>query len=135
MKKDEFKVGDTVYCVIFGKGKIIDIGIGTYPLSVEFFYGNSNFTRGYTQDGKYADSGFRTLFFEEIKIPESAYKRPKWRAEKGCDYFYVMSEGNINITVDNRTKCNDLYFKHGNYFKTEEEAKESKFYKVFHGEE
>ena len=118
--------------MIYGKGIVKRIDIGSYPVRVEFFYVNSTLTIGYTQDGKYTEEGLRTLFFEEIPIPESAYKKPKWRAEKGCNYFYVMSDGNINITFDDRTECNDLCFKHGNYFKTEEEAKESKFYKVFH---
>ena len=132
MKIDEFKVGDTVYCVIFGKGIVKSIDFGDYPVYVEFFIGNSTFKISYTQDGKYDANGLRTLFFEEIKIPESAYKRPRWRAREGGRYYYVGALGDVASITELESDYDNKMFNVGNYFKTEEEAKESKFYKVFH---
>ena len=135
MKKDEFKVGDTVYCVIFGKGKIIDKTYNiynVYPLKVEF---ENGIKYTYTQDGKSIATSNRTLFFEEIPIPESAYIRPRWRAEDPEHYYFMAGTGLVAVQKDFGSFENDKHFETGNYFKTEEEAKESKFYKVFHEEE
>ena len=59
-------------------------------------------------------------------------KRPKWRAEPERKYYFVESTGVVisgyeygNINAEER-------FQVGNYFKSEKEAKESKFYEVFH---
>src|SRR5574344_855888 len=100
MKKDEIKVGDTVYCVIFGKGTVKSIDIGDYPVFVEFFLGNSMCIIAYTQDGKFDTSGLRTLFFEEIPIPESAYKIPRWRAEKQDSYCFIAGTGLVTMEKD-----------------------------------
>ena len=135
MKADEFKVGDKVYCVIFGKGTIKSIDIGDYPVCVEFFLGNSMCIIAYTQSGKFDIKGLRTLFFEEIKIPESAYKRPKWRADTNNIYYYINASGDFAFMSESGNDYDNKKFNIGNYFKTEEEAKESKFYKVFHEEE
>ena len=135
MKKDEFKVGDTVYCVIFGKGKIIDKTYNiynAYPLKVEF---ENRIKYSYTQDGKSTATSNRTLFFEEIKIPESASKRPRWRAEYPDPYYFIAGTGLVTLQKELGFFENEVHFETGNYFKTEEEAKESKFYKVFHEEE
>ena len=130
MKKDEFKAGDTVYCTMYGKGVVERIDEnGDYPVLVTF---KNGVTKSYTKDGRFYAEVNRTLFFEEIKIPESAYVRPKWRAEKGCKYFLINSIGDIYNTMDNYYEIDDLHFETGNYFKTEEEAKQSKFYKIFH---
>lgn len=130
MKKDEFKVGDTVYCTMYGEGFIEHIDEnGDYPVSVAFKNGA---IKSYTKHGRFYAEVNRTLFFEEIPIPESAYVRPKWRAEKGGKYFLINSTGDIYNTTDNYYEINGLHFKTGNYFKSEEVAKQSKFYKVFH---
>jgi hypothetical protein len=135
MKADEFKVGDTVYCVIFGKGTVKSIDIGDYPVFVEFFLGNSMCIIAYTQSGKFDINGLRTLFFEEIPIPESAYKRPRWRADIGTAYYYINAFGDVTFVAESEDHYDNKKFNIGNYFKTEEEAKESKFYKVFHEED
>lgn len=134
MKADEFKVGDTVYCIIHGKGIICQIsGSIDYPVLVKFSDGELK--RCYTQDGRYVKEGGRALFFEEIIIPESAYKRPRWRAKSGDIYCHICGTGLIMHSAEYNTLENDAHFNTGNYFKTEEQAKESKFYKVFHEEE
>lgn len=134
MKKDEFKVGDEVYCFFNKKGKCIKIEYDrrTYPVIIRFETGK---VLSYTPSGKCEINGVRTLFFEEIKIPESAYKRPRWRAEEGKYYYYISGTGLIMHSAEYNTFEDDARCNTGNYFKTEEEAKESKFYKVFHEEE
>ena len=134
MKADEFKVGDEVYCFFNKKGKCIRIEYDrrTYPVIIRFETGK---VLSYTSSGKCEINGVRTLFFEEIIIPESAYKRPRWRAESGGEYFLVGSSGDIYSTRDNYYEIDDLHFKTKNYFVSKQEARESKFYKVFHEEE
>lgn len=134
MKKDEFKVGDEVYCFFNKKGKCIRIENDrrTYPVVIRFETGK---ILSYTSSGKYEINGVITLFFKKIIIPESAYKRPRWRAKSGDIYCHISGTGLITHSSEYNTFENDVHCNTGNYFKTEEEAKESKFYKVFHEEE
>lgn len=70
---DEFKVGDTVWCVLNGKGEVVSVRKNdNYPVEVEFENTGNNY---YTEDGRYCDEYPRTLFFSEPKI-EAAVKRP-----------------------------------------------------------
>lgn len=70
---DEFKVGDVVYDVVKGKGKVTEINNGnTYPVFVIF---SEDDCSTYTQDGRQWLEHNRTLFFSEPKI-EASVKRP-----------------------------------------------------------
>jgi hypothetical protein len=74
MKQDEFKVGDTVWCVINGKGTVILASTGeAYPVVVQF----KNRRDSYTEDGKMfmGWGARRALYFSEPKI-EGATERP-----------------------------------------------------------
>lgn len=75
-KADEFKVGDTVYCVLWGKGKVTYVEYvdenAHYPVEVNF---ERIVPMWYTLDGKYSDDYPRTLFFSEPKI-EASVTRP-----------------------------------------------------------
>jgi hypothetical protein len=62
-------------------------------------------------------------------------KSPRWRAEKGGKYFYVCSLDGISYENDDYGYSDNRNYNSGNYFRTEEEAKNSKFYKVFHEED
>ena len=67
MNNCNFKVGQTVWCLIYGEGTIVDIGDNPHdtPVLVHF---NSGYVNGYTLDG-YMDVGVnRALFFSEPKI-------------------------------------------------------------------
>lgn len=78
MKKDEFKAGDSVWCMIYGKGVVSTISDDKeYPVVVTFGEG-IGIERSYTTDGRCHINLNRTLFFEEVKIPASAYIKPKW---------------------------------------------------------
>lgn len=131
MKVDKFKVGDKVWYLNKGWGNVVnDRYIKSHPIIVEFKNGDM---MAFTGDGKCNNTDKNgALFFEEITIPKSAYIRPKWRAEKDREhYYYVSSYGSVGKDTDYRRNADNKRFEVGNYFKTEEEAKESKFYKVF----
>ncbi|MGL5050649.1 MAG: hypothetical protein ACRC6E_08515 [Fusobacteriaceae bacterium] len=125
-----FKVGDKVYDIKFGFGEVVEIReCGLNNVGVKF----GNFVRFYTQYGFYGAIDFnRSLFFEEIEIPVSALTRPRWRALKGGVFWYVSAFGIATKGIDYYSICDDTLNKVGNYFKTEEETEESRFYKVFH---
>ncbi|MGL5711723.1 MAG: hypothetical protein ACRCX2_01780, partial [Paraclostridium sp.] len=79
-----FKVGDRVWCVDFGWGTVVAIKSLSYPVNVEFDDGQH---QSFVEDGRHYQSGLRALFFEEIDIPKSALKRPRFRAKKDENYF------------------------------------------------
>ena len=69
----EFKVGDTVWCVAYGKGKVVHVNeTGAYPVKVQFVDLNSDY---YTYEGKLRKKGSRTLFFNEPTV-EGKTTRP-----------------------------------------------------------
>jgi hypothetical protein len=134
MKADGFKVGDTVYCILYGKGKCVAIKKNeNYPVVVKMEEKGEFIC--YSYNGQYSSGQKQVLFFEEIIIPESAYKRPRWRAEKLGSYYTVSAAGEILKYNDVGSTGDNKFFIAKNYFKTVQEAKESKFYKVFHEEE
>lgn len=64
--ENHFKVGQTVWDVVYGKGEVVNIlqtGL-KYPVVVEFVDGK----RLFTEDGKLDENYARTLFFSEPKI-------------------------------------------------------------------
>lgn len=130
-----FRKGDKIYSVEFGWGYVTDVRVGSfnYPLEVLF----EKRTIYYTLDGRRSTLSdcMGTLFFQEIPIPKEALERPRWRARINHTYYYINSDGNIASDIDNGLYLDDARFKVGNYFKTSEEARQSKFYKVFREEE
>lgn len=77
VKPDKFRVGDTVWCVVNGKGVVVETYPNhdyedTYPIGVSF---DDSQPLWYTADGKYSYEGNRTLFFSEPKI-EASVTRP-----------------------------------------------------------
>ena len=73
VKPDEFRVGDVVWDLVFGKGSVCKISEMAYcPIKVEF---ENGFERSFTQDGKIHEESIRTLFFSEPKI-EASVTRP-----------------------------------------------------------
>lgn len=70
---DQFKVGDKVWCSVFGEGLVVATRTqDAYPVRVKF----GSYVEGYTTDGKlFTSAKNRTLFFSEPKI-EAATERP-----------------------------------------------------------
>lgn len=64
----QFKVGQTVWCLLYGKGEVVEIdNIGTdYP--VEVCFENTGESEFYTRDGKYYTVANRTLFHSEPQV-------------------------------------------------------------------
>ena len=57
------------------------------------------------------------------------------KRRRASEYRFVGSYGGINTAYDDNTWLDDTRYQLGNYFHTDEEARASKFYKIFHGEE
>lgn len=74
VKPDEFRVGDTVWCLIYGKGKVAFISESSDGYDVGVNFDNSGIS-AYTEDGRYSPSSNRTLFFSEPKV-EASVTRP-----------------------------------------------------------
>lgn len=113
---DEFKVGDKVYCAIFGEGEVVAIGTGyeSSPIHVEF----SSDTQDYTHDGRLSTYANRTLFLSEPKV-EGSVKRPFvsklvgkrvviHTTEDLCIIGVVDTETSTTLVIDGRH-----YFKGG----------------------
>ena len=66
---------------------------------------------------------------EIIDTPEG-----RWRANDEEAYYYIDSLAYAEHLLDNRHRFDDLRYKSGNYFRTEEEAKKSNIYKVLNSE-
>ena len=49
-------------------------------------------------------------------------KLTRWRAEKGCDYYHLDSNANVELEKDYYTKYDNDKYDVGNYFKTREAA-------------
>ena len=85
-KQDEFRVGDDVWCILRGKGKVVMVLTAREqqhcPIVVDFektinpdngqVYSNRH---QYTKDGRWYQDFNRTLFFSEPKI-EASVTRP-----------------------------------------------------------
>jgi hypothetical protein len=74
MSKEIFKVGDSVYCALFGWGVVFNIDESAdYPICVDF-KNNSNIS--YTFDGRYYENAKRTLSFSEYIFENFSQERP-----------------------------------------------------------
>ena len=75
MNNYNFKVGQTVWCLLYGKGKVVKVdNTDAYPITVEF---DNVGCQCYTYDGKYHVYYTRTLFFSEPKIEAQEFP-PKY---------------------------------------------------------
>lgn len=129
-----FKVGDKVWCTLYGEGEVDELFTGLNPVGVKF---KSDYYEFYTPDGRIELELPPTLGFVKVEIPKPVQVKPmpKWRANYNGGYFHVNTMGFINDTIEVGDSTDRGRFKVGNYFQTEQEAKESKFYKVFHEED
>lgn len=104
---NEFKVGDKVECLLYGKGEVVQISdhYSLYPVRVDFL-GNTNI--GYTRSGKYSTDSRVALTkgtwkVEEV-LPEVTYKQGElvW-ADLGCgdgwQVFEYHSKGIYHCVV------------------------------------
>jgi hypothetical protein len=82
-----FYLGQTVYSVEFGKGKVIEIKESSYyPIKVSF---ENNEVETYMQDGRRIEREYISLFQEPITFPTN---KPLINLKKG-DRVWVRSYG------------------------------------------
>ena len=78
---EKFKVGDRVYCIIFGWGVVNKVRFdGDYPIEVNFYSENGIY---YTIDGRYFDTSKPTLSFTEYTLQGFTQERPITLPEVG----------------------------------------------------
>lgn len=83
----KWEVGQTVWCILFGKGTVICVDDpDCYPVAVNF---GGDADEYYTLDGAYALGGKRALFFSE----------PKVEAELYPPFVPAFSKGDIAVLV------------------------------------
>ena len=51
-------------------------------------------------------------------------KQKRWRAEKSEPYYYITDTGGINKANENNYNWNNNHYQFGNYFRTEQQAKD-----------
>ena len=61
---------------------------------------------------------------EKEKKKEEKNKLRPWRAEEGCNYYYINSNGEVFSDVDGRFGIDDSQYTFGNYYHTEELAEQ-----------
>lgn len=131
----KFKMGDKVFDIRHGWGTVVEVEFNHsgFPIQVHFSTLNKTISDVYTIDGRSSFSDtYPSLYFVEITIPHNASVRPKWRAEVDEIFFHINSVGFIIRDVDNRYVIDNRLYDIGNYFESEQEAKESDIYKAFH---
>lgn len=77
---------------------------------------------------------FIPIIEEKVKLINCKYGiKKKWRAEHGERYYFIDTLGDVMSDMDTRYVLDNKKFEIGNYFKTKEDAMNSKLYKAFKG--
>lgn len=130
---ENVEVGDSVWSPEYGIGEVLRI-IKQY-IYVRFKFSPNKWDIGYNIDElSNRPIGYSKILYwqkpdwwEDDKFPI----KPKWRASINESYFHVDSLGKINMYIEKFTKNDNRAFQLGNYFRNFDDAKNSKFYKVF----
>ena len=130
--KGVFRVGDTVYCFMNGKGVVVEIKEGSYSVGVRF-EGNKSLD-WFTLEGRFR------VYHENVSLSFKPWEvkklvRYKFRAEQGGKYYYITCSGKVKLETEERHTFDNKNRKVGNYFETELQAISSNIYKAFHEED
>ena len=116
-----FKVNQTVWCAIYGKGVVTDIREGdTYSIRVKF---SDKLSALYTSEGKYHVAGIVTLFPYPVEIVKATTKPSIDWSHVSEDYKYLaMDEDGLHhlyverpILKPSQWATNDLYINAGHF--------------------
>lgn len=89
------------------------------------FYNSDNDGYGTMECMAKAYSELKGLEVPEVEGIEEIKEIPQpWRAEEGENYYFVDTLGSVYKFTDNRSFQDNRLFETGNYYKTEERAKE-----------
>ena len=126
----KFKVGQTVWDVVYGKGVVEGLGVfGDTPLSVGFFddEGKLCFTKDYTLDGKPHRLVNRTLYFSEPKIIAETEPPFEPKLKKGDEVLVTYLDKSFITQVQKETEDSIVYTEEGHFWR---KIPEVKFYKL-----
>ena len=132
MNLEGIEVGDRVWCVLYGYGTVVGMDKSDYPIRVHFDGGDGT---DFTSEGReFSEEKEPSLFFEMPKMYKNKEypKKPRWRANRNDPYYFVTDIGGVGDHLEKKDWIDNEFFKVGNYFKSEEKAKESEIYKAFH---
>lgn len=123
-----FEEKDKIFDIVFGAGEVNRIDGD----NVIVHFTCSDLEYEYDQRGCMTECARRTLYFKpfDFVIPEEATIKPKWRAEQNKSYFLVNSFGDVEQTTELGNTTDDRRFLKRNYFRNENDARNSKIYKV-----
>ena len=95
MKETVFKVGDKVYCILYGWGIVYKIDDDdSYPVDVNFKLEGDMDTISYTCDGRLYSNTSPTLSFTEYTLDDFSQERPIELPEVG-EEIMVSDNGTI----------------------------------------
>lgn len=100
--------------------------------SKQLFISKSPSNRWDNSNLDYATEEEKQLLFDKMKeqglkwnAEKKRVEKIRWRAEDGKDYFIVSSQGKIVEYEENNNCIDEDSYEFGNYFRTEEQAKEA----------
>lgn len=139
----EFKDGDILVSVANGKRYNAFIyestdkkGFHSYYIGIDvcgqLSFSESLSDRWCNDDLSYATEEEKQLLFDEMKeqgmrwnAEEKRVEKIGWRVEDGKKYYYVDNQGIIMIDTEDGHDFDKNRYEFGNYFHTEEQAKEA----------
>lgn len=125
MKETKFKVGQTVWCILNGEGKVVSLNYDSeYPVTVLF----NETEDSYTIDGKILTEKNRALFFSEPQIIADTEPSFEPKLKKGDKVLVTYLGESSIIEVQNEVEDRIAYTEEGHYWP--KNNKEVKFYKL-----
>lgn len=92
-----FKVGQKVWCLIYGQGEVLEVEGGrfedSYPVLAKF-QNNDDLRITYTTDGKFHDQGNITLFPHPVEVIKSVTKPSIDWDHVSSEYNYLAQDSN-----------------------------------------
>ena len=110
-----FKVGQTVWCLIYGQGVVMEVEGGrfedSYPVLAKF-QNNDDLCITYTADGKFHNQGNTTLFPYPVEVVKAATKPSiDWTHIKdGYKWLAVDKDGSAYVYEDEPERSESDYW-------------------------